>query len=310
MTLESVWAQLREVGGELVVVDDDGRGLPEAHDDAGVVWLRRPGAAVRDLRVAGVAAARGAIVAVTEDHCRAAPDWCRRLIEVHTAHPELLMIGGAVDNGARGLVDWASFFIANVESLPPARGPWRGALTGQANISYKRRLLEAHGAEGLDSAVLRATLVAGGRARNDAAIRVDHVQSLGLVGSLVIHFHDGRCMAALRRERMGGARWGLEPISGRTRVSVASSAASGGAGEAVSGVDTASSIASGAAEVSPMAASTSASGSPAAVSAARSPASPPQAPSVSATTAPSLPNMRSIATSKRSAAARQPPHGR
>jgi hypothetical protein len=212
MVLDSLCAQLAACGGELVLADavPDG-GLPSGHGYPGtIVRLGRPGASVFELRAAGVAAARGAIIAITEDHCRVAPDWCQRLLEAHSAHPERLLIGGAVDNGALGIVDWASYFVANVAALPPRRGPWRAAITGQANMSFKRRLLVEHGALAFRSPALVSQLERRGQAKNEPRIRVAHVQSLGLVGSCLIHFHDGRCVAADRRKRLGGLRWGLE----------------------------------------------------------------------------------------------------
>jgi len=210
LPLASLWPQLHAHGAELIIADGTGEGLPADHPLDAMTWLRAPGKTVFELRAMGIAAARGEVIAVTEDHVEVAPDYCAQVLAAHAEHRDALMIGGVVANGSLDPIGWASYLLSNIEALPPDVGDWRAPLTGQANITYKRELLSLHPAETLQRAALRAELEARGQARNDARIRVLHIQSLGLRGSCLHHFHDGRYVASRRREELEGARWVLE----------------------------------------------------------------------------------------------------
>jgi len=197
MVLDSVAAQVSAHAGELVIVDGsyDGTALPSAHAYGDHLrHVRRPGATVFQLRALGLREARGAIIAVTEDHCRVAPDWCAETLRAHREHPAAAMIGGAVENGAdQNLWDWANFLISNGAFLPPIPNGERPDIGGQANISYKRWALPREVAPwGLEEAHHKRRLRAAGHALvNDDRVRVAHVQAPGAVGSCLIHFHDG-----------------------------------------------------------------------------------------------------------------------
>ena len=144
--LDALYAQIAAAGGEIVLGDGSPHGMPASehtrHPELRV--LHRPGASVFELRAAAIEHARGEIVAVTEDHCVVAPDWCERILAAHREHPEAAAIGGAVEIGATATrIDWASFFLVNGASMPPLRNGVRRAITLQANVSYKRRGLPA-----------------------------------------------------------------------------------------------------------------------------------------------------------------------
>jgi hypothetical protein len=206
--LESLREQIAAVGGEIVLGDGSAEGLPdEVH--ARYPRLRvihRAGASVFQLRAACVAASAGAIVAITEDHCVAARDWCERILAAHREHPEAAVIGGAVENGATATtIDWASFFLVNGASMPPVRDGARRAIALQANCSYKRSALSKDAAElGMMEWLLNEDLHARGAVlRTDGAILVEHVQSLGVAATCRIHYDDGRTIAAFRLARIG-----------------------------------------------------------------------------------------------------------
>jgi len=207
--LESLRDQIAAVDGEIVLGDGSADGLP-ADVPARYPRLRvihRPGASVFQLRATCVAAAAGAVVAITEDHCVAAPDWCARILAAHREHPEAAAIGGAVENGATGTtIDWASFFLVNGASMPPVRDGVRRAIALQANCSYKRSALSKDAAElGMMEWLLNEDLHARGAVlRTDGRILVEHVQSLGAAATCRIHYDDGRTIAAFRLTRMGG----------------------------------------------------------------------------------------------------------
>jgi len=200
IALDSLQAQARALDAEIVVADGSPDGPPPARH-AGVRWLRRPGASVFALRAEALRAARGEVVALTEDHCRVAPDWCAAVLRAHREHPDAAIIGGALENGATGsLIDWANFLIGNGAYLPPlGRGP-RADVTGQANVSYKRWALADYPTDALDEGAFRRRLVdAGHPLVIDDRLRVAHVQSLGLAATCALHFHDGRSVVGGRR---------------------------------------------------------------------------------------------------------------
>lgn len=206
--LDSLRTQIDAVGGEIVLGDGSVDGLPAdvrgAHPRLRV--LHRPGASVFQLRAACVAASHGAIVAITEDHCVVAPDWCDRILAAHREHPDAAAIGGAVENGATATtIDWASFFLVNGASMPPVRDGVRRAIALQANVSYKRAALSADAHElGMMEWLLNEDLHRRGAVlRSDGRILVAHVQSLGVAATCRIHYDDGRTIAAFRLARMG-----------------------------------------------------------------------------------------------------------
>ena len=207
--LASLREQIATIGGEVVLGDGSADGLlpPEVHAaHPHLRVLHRPGASVFQLRAAAVAAARGDVIAITEDHCVVAPDWCARILAAHREHPEAAAIGGAVENGATGTtIDWASFFLVNGASMPPIRDGVRRAIALQANCSYKRRALSPAASElGLMEWLLNEDLHRRGAVlRADGRILVSHVQSLGVAATCRIHYDDGRTIAAFRLARIG-----------------------------------------------------------------------------------------------------------
>jgi glycosyl transferase family 2 len=210
--LEALLPQIRRVGAELIVADGDGGGLPEDHAPADVRWLRRPGSSPYQLRAVGLAAATGAIVAVTEDHCIVRPDWCERVLDAHRRWPKAAAIGGAVENGATTrLIDWAIFLVGNSENLLPISMGERDHISGQANVSYKRWALpRLYPPIGMVEAHFQRELRARGETLvSDDRMVVDHVQSLGIRGTLAVNFHNGRCQ--------GGFDRALIPASERIR---------------------------------------------------------------------------------------------
>ncbi|MGH7665461.1 MAG: hypothetical protein ACRENI_14410 [Gemmatimonadaceae bacterium] len=93
-----------------------------------------------ELRARGLAAARGDIVAMLEDHARPDAGWAASLTSAHRASPAA--IGGAIENGIDRALNWAVYFCdfgRYQNPLPP--GP--SAFASDANVSYKRAALEA-----------------------------------------------------------------------------------------------------------------------------------------------------------------------
>ena len=203
--LEAAFAEARELDGEVLFVDRDGSGLPAEEEGryAGLRRLREADANIYRLRDIGLAAARGEVVAITEDHCVPRPGWLRRHLEMHAAHPGVAAVGGPVANGAtRRLWDWAIFMVNHAPWTPPARSGERSAVD-RANVSYKRRVLPREPSpDGWDEPTMDERLVAGGeRLWFDAENWISHVQSFGARGTISIVFHNGRAVAGLHVDR-------------------------------------------------------------------------------------------------------------
>jgi glycosyl transferase family 2 len=219
--IESVVPQAREIGAEVIVVDNNGAGLPEqlASETPEIVWITDPGASIFRMRSLGMSVARGEVVALTEDHCVPAPGWCQAHVDGHAEHPDVPAVGGTVVNGATGkLSAWGSFLLNHSEWMPPVESGMR-PMVDRANISYKRSVVPStptapEVAEPLiDDRLLRS------RAKfflNADAV-VTHIQSLGLRGTLTIHFHSGRSLAGSRVARGLG-------LAGRVACATASAA--------------------------------------------------------------------------------------
>jgi hypothetical protein len=119
-------------------------GLRERHP--GVAFLAaapvapaRSGERLDELRAIGVAAARGDVVAVTEEWVTPDRDWIDRLLKAHKAN--YAAIGGAIENGVDRLLNWATYFA----DLGRYQNPLPGGESGFAsvvNVSYKRAALE------------------------------------------------------------------------------------------------------------------------------------------------------------------------
>src|SRR5712692_6886160 len=109
-TLGSLFDQVSASGGEVIVSDGSGQELPVevAERYPGLIWLKQPRASVFALRGVALARAKGDLIATTEDHCTASPDWCASVLRVHAEHPDARVLLGAVANGCpERLMDWA-----------------------------------------------------------------------------------------------------------------------------------------------------------------------------------------------------------
>ncbi len=213
LPVDAAREQLELIGGEMVVMDGSGR-PPPTSDKVGpaVTWNSLPGESVFQMRMACYAACHGDIVALTEDHCAPAPDWCERIIAAHAAHPEAIAIGGAVGNGTtEHLMDWATFIVTQAPFVGPLLNGPTEHIAGSATTSYKRAALQRrpdHGSFGaielFDAADMR---LPGEVLLNDDSIRVDHHQSMGVGGTAASQFHNGRTIAGFRRRSMTRGDW-------------------------------------------------------------------------------------------------------
>ena len=209
--IESLDDQVREVGGELLVLDASGHDYPDLGPH--VRWLTQsPSMSVFQLRSVGYDESRGDIVAMTEDHCRPTPGWCRRILEIHAEHPEAAAIGGALENGTPdNLIDWAAFVVTQAPFVAPLPNGPVSRTTGASNVSLKRRAVErlpSHPEFGTIELFDMGEVVAEGEVLyQDDSLVVLHDQSMGIIGTSSVEFHNGRTIGGFRRSVMDGRDW-------------------------------------------------------------------------------------------------------
>jgi hypothetical protein len=208
-TLEAILTADAGIELEAILCDGSGDGAPPSgwRDDDRLSVLAAPGESVFGLRARGIAAARGKIVAITEDHCRPEPDWPAELLAAHARHPEAAAIAGAVANGATAnRWDWANFLMTFAEHMRPLDDAPARRAPSVANGSFKRTHVElpSSPAPGWLELELMPDLVGAGRVARDGGPLVVHDQSHGEGRTTISkHFHNGRATAGLRTDSPG-----------------------------------------------------------------------------------------------------------
>lgn len=205
--LESLHKQAQTVGAEVLVGDGHGQGLPPdvAERYPEVRWIKWSGGSVFFLRELAMTKANGAVVAVTEDHCTVTPGWCDRILKAHRDHSEAAAIGGAVENGATArLIDWSNFLIVFGPFTAPIENGTQRAISLQANISYKRRVVPQKMSQlGMMEFLFNRKLREQGEILiADDQLIVSHNQTWGFWGTFAAHFHNGRSIAGFRLQQI------------------------------------------------------------------------------------------------------------
>lgn len=164
------------------------------------------GAASR--RAQGVHEARGALVAITEDHCVPDGSWCAAIRAAHVA-PHAA-IGGVVDKQEPdGVLGWALYLSDYGRYMSPvAEGP--AAYLTDCNVSYKREALLAIAGIWRDAfhetAVNWALTGRGETLWLTPSIRVRQRRSRPLGAALRERYEHGRIFAGTRVAGMSVAR--------------------------------------------------------------------------------------------------------
>lgn len=92
-----------------------------------------------ELRAIGFHTAKGAIVALTEDHCMPEPHWCANIIKEH--EKPYAAVGGPVDKeGKDTILNWAIYLNDFGRYMSPMKEGNASYLT-DCNVSYKRNIL-------------------------------------------------------------------------------------------------------------------------------------------------------------------------
>ena len=209
--LAALARQQGAVRAEVIVVEaagsDVSRFLSEQYPDVRVLRLDRDPSVPR-LRAAGIHAARGGIVAITEDHCIPASGWYQSIRRAH-ADRAAAAIGGVVENAATGrLVDWAVYFLEYSRFASPLRAGEADDLPGP-NVSYKRHVFyelgESTAHEYWETFVHDELRGRGYQLWCDPSIRVDHCVHFRFGPFIVERYHYGRAYAGRRNPALGWA---------------------------------------------------------------------------------------------------------
>src|SRR5262245_25325025 len=196
--------QAGRAGAELIVVRCNRRLSAPAVDAV----RHLPGANLFECRAAGLAAAAGAIVAFTEDHCIVPEDWCARILRAFETRPDLVMLGGAVANGSNArIADRMNYWMTFAAYAPGrviAQHPCISQLAVRAAMAG-RALAPGE----LEGALIARWIEVPGAIEIDPAMTVVHVQSHGFWQTFAGHFHNGRATGGYspRRRRAGTTQW-------------------------------------------------------------------------------------------------------
>lgn len=185
--LNGLLPQCRQVGADIFVaragaaseLAELAAAYPTVHFIAGPV-----DATIPVLRAAGMAAADGDIVALTEDHCVVAPNWLAEL--AHGSERGAQVIGGAMENAQRDrAIDWAAYFAEYGFFAGEGGDAGTAPLLTAANVAYRREVIEevvAWARQGEWENVAHARLLARGSAlefRKTAAVYQNQNYRLG-----------------------------------------------------------------------------------------------------------------------------------
>jgi GT2 family glycosyltransferase len=123
--LAAVLDQRTEAPYEVIVVNDDDAPLGSLPSDDRVVVLECGGRGAASARNLGVGAARGALLAFTDDDTEPAPDWLEGLLAASSREPAAIGFEGPVETG-----DYDLLYFHAPRALP-------GGCCG-ANVAYRR----------------------------------------------------------------------------------------------------------------------------------------------------------------------------
>jgi hypothetical protein len=210
--LAALEPQVDRTGAEVLIVGPIRLPAPEwarvIHEDDDDIFR---------LRALGLREARGAVVAIGEDHALPREDWCEAIVRAHAEHPESPAVAGCMHNGTAATLGGRSNFLAFAAPFQPPMPALRARRPPPSSIvSLKASALEAsRGQPGHLEATLLPRLFEQGAIAADDRIAIDHNQDHGVRWAITNAFHSARASygaarQGLRRaERLHTARWAL-----------------------------------------------------------------------------------------------------
>lgn len=190
---------------EILVVMGDGASQPaflREFPQVRALTIPRPWNVPR-MWTCGIAAGRGAIVALTIENCVPAPDWAAKTLAAHS-NP-WSGIGGAIEpDDSLGLAGWAVYFSRYSNYLLPFADRFVEDFAAD-NCSYKREAVQR--AAGTDARGFWETLAHEQMRRRDEKLYCDPALAMRFAGGisagtfLARRFRHGRYFAARRSEK-------------------------------------------------------------------------------------------------------------
>lgn len=160
---------------------------------------------------AGIAKARGDIIAITDSLCVPDKHWIHSILSAHIADD--LIIGGAVESiSSRTWLDWAAYFCEYGQFMQPLQEGVVTELPGN-NISFKRVALE-NGKKYTEHGFwktfwCRHLQEKGIRLVSKSSIVVFDRKSYEFLPFLNRRFHHGKCFGGMRGKRMSLLKRGI-----------------------------------------------------------------------------------------------------
>lgn len=166
---------------------------------------------VPQMRTIGILQSQGEIVALLEDDCVVADNWCLAVLRAHEeSHP---VIGGSIlPGGYRRLLDWAVYFCEYARFMPPFSGA-KDALPGN-HITYKRATLPPlESGQGFYEVFFHDDLKKSGmQLIASPTLMVKNINHWSLHHITRMPFHHGRAFAGMRAQSFPAWRKGLYAI--------------------------------------------------------------------------------------------------
>jgi hypothetical protein len=160
------------------------------------------------LRAHGLALARGALLALLEDHARPDAHWCANIVAAHRA--DGAAVGGAIENGVDRPLNWAVYFcdFAKYQNPLPAGD---SMFASDANSAYKRAALESVQPlweKSFHETIVNGALLAAGKKLklSPDVVVYQHRSDLTLGAALHERFVWGRSYARTRSTLLSPAR--------------------------------------------------------------------------------------------------------
>lgn len=157
--LDALLVQAGDVPYEIIVVDNNSSDHTAAlvqryvgHQPARVRYVFEPAQGLSHGRNAGIRAARGGIIAFTDDDVEVAPDWIAQLQQAFDRHPDAAYIGGRVlprwkAPPPKWLTDahWSPLALQDYGDEPfRVSAAWPICLVG-ANLAFRRQVFDRVG---------------------------------------------------------------------------------------------------------------------------------------------------------------------
>jgi GT2 family glycosyltransferase len=216
--LSSLDRQTVQEGVEIIVVSRQGMRTEEPGAAYRQIrWINAPPHYnVPQMRSLGMAGCRGEIVALLEDDCEAADDWCAALQAAHRS--AATAVGGSVKPGPyTRLLDWAYYLSEYGRFMPPLPPGPTSVLPG-TNVSYKRSALftaldiaeddieQSFGDGFYETFIHQRLLRAGHELLAEPSAIVYHVKSWKSAEIITDRYHHGRGYAGKRAAGLPGLK--------------------------------------------------------------------------------------------------------